>query len=46
MPKQQDGHLPVRSILAVALLKGGLAFGAVWALALFALAARVLTAFL
>ena len=46
MPEQQDGHLPVRSRLAMALLKGGLAFGAVWALALFAFAARILAAFL
>lgn len=46
MPEQRGGHLPVRSRLAVALVKGGLAFGAVWVLALLAFVGRVVLAIL
>ena len=41
MTEQLDGNVPVRFRLAVAMLKGGLAFGAIWMLALFALAAKI-----
>ena len=46
MPKQRDGHLPVRSRLAMALLKGGLALGVVWVVALIAFFGRVVLAIL
>ena len=46
MPEQRDGHLPVRSRVAVAFLKGGLVLGAVWALALVAFMARAAFAFI
>lgn len=46
MPKRPGEHSLARSRFAVALVKSGLAFGAVWVLALFALAARAILTFL
>ena len=41
MSDQENGRPPARSWLAVALVKGGLAFGAVWMLTILGLAARI-----
>lgn len=46
MPEQRDGHLPVRSRLAVALLKSGLAFDAIWMLTFLAFVGRAVLAIL
>ena len=41
MSDRGDGQAPARSQLALAMVKGGLAFGAVWMLAIVSLLARV-----